>query len=204
MTDFDAVPDREQLQGNAKQRMRRATRTGLYAALATFFAVLAFALVISADESWTAGKVTALVVTVLVGTVLLLAGFLVVGRLNGGRELLFGADRATRRDVQRALRAGHTDNPRIDALARDSAAHGLRTRWTMWWFAAFALLQVVVLAFNIADRDDWWQVARHAGFAVMFGALLGGQVFQRRRWRRYLAHPAPSRAGTLAAGPPTR
>ncbi|WFE49933.1 hypothetical protein [Micromonospora sp. WMMD1155] len=87
--------------------------------------------------------------------------------------------------VRQALRAGHTDDPRVDALARREAERRRGGRWVLWILGAGVLLEalLVVGASHLSTRV----------IAVALGALWATQGWMRwrglREARRYLAGP---------------
>ncbi|MEV1154283.1 hypothetical protein AB0J27_02590 [Micromonospora chokoriensis] len=87
--------------------------------------------------------------------------------------------------VRQALRAGHTDDPRVDALARREAERRRGGRWVLWILGAGVLLEalLVVGASHLSTRV----------IAVALGAYWATQGWMRwrglREARRYLAGP---------------
>ncbi|SCG46614.1 hypothetical protein GA0074704_1919 [Micromonospora siamensis] len=93
--------------------------------------------------------------------------------------------------ARQALRAGHTDDPRVDALARKEAQRRLGERWLIWIFGTVALSQVVGA---IGGRPS------RVLLAVLSVGLWSVYAWQRRRGlreaRAYLARPAEGVAAT--------
>ncbi|MBY8870830.1 hypothetical protein K7640_03100 [Micromonospora sp. PLK6-60] len=93
------------------------------------------------------------------------------------------ADPETLRRVKRALRDGHTDDPRIDALARDEATRWLSQGWVRWGAVALLLSQTWLL---VRDADTVIRVVAAVGVLCAV-VLLWTQGWSRRQARRYLA-----------------
>ncbi|MFC0005761.1 hypothetical protein [Micromonospora siamensis] len=93
------------------------------------------------------------------------------------------ADPESMRRAKRALRDGHIDDPRIDALARDMATRTLAQGWLLWVGVLLLLTQGSQLAFD----DDL--AVRLTGAAGVLAALflIWTQLQGRRRARTYLA-----------------
>jgi MFS family permease len=116
--------------------------------------------------------------TVLLG--LLLVVFL--GILRRRRQpLVAGADRRTRLAVDKALRAGASDDPRIDALVEDLRGSSLSGNGMRVFFVVCA----AVAAGSAVFGDDTF-----ARVSAAFGALcmvfaIGAMTLQQRRISRY-------------------
>jgi predicted lysophospholipase L1 biosynthesis ABC-type transport system permease subunit len=98
--------------------------------------------------------------------------------------------RDTRRAVQRALRTGHADDARIDALARETADRTVRNKWLLILYAVLAVLQLALTIIRIADRDAEWQIAVSVVVTALFAGAAVLLWVTRRRSRRYLRNAA--------------
>ncbi|MET8041765.1 hypothetical protein ABZU25_12985 [Micromonospora sp. NPDC005215] len=96
-----------------------------------------------------------------------------------------GADPATKQQIGRALRDGSTDDPRLDALAREEARLRVGQRWLLWLFAVVVLTQLSAL---VTAANPFTRV-----LAVLLILLMAGSAWYRwrglREARRYLAGP---------------
>ncbi|MEV4625409.1 hypothetical protein AB0J90_03865 [Micromonospora sp. NPDC049523] len=181
MTGTEAGVGRLQLRERARHRVRR--RMGLIILLVGPLAGLAIiigGLVALGDTPplnlIMIGAGVALVTSALLGVVWL------VQRRRSDPPLILGADLATRRAVHRAIRAGHSDDTRIDLLARDLIARSPAQAWVPWLYVLLALLQVVLLLLGDRSTSD---VVR-ALITVPFFAVAAGYFWlYRRRMRRY-------------------
>ena len=120
---------------------------------------------------------------VLVGVALVAVGIAFVAvhvRRQTGYAVLRTLDRPTRKAVQRAIRTGRADDPRIAESARAVAAATPRQRWAPWLYAALMALQAVVLTQRIVDREP------RAVLSAVFLALFGFAWVTHRRWQRGL------------------
>ncbi|WP_141714681.1 hypothetical protein [Micromonospora mirobrigensis] len=95
-------------------------------------------------------------------------------------------------EVRQALGAGHSDDPRVDALARKEAERRLGERWILWLLGAGVLLEVLLVVG--ATRPSSRVVA------VLLAAFWGAAGWRRwrglREARAYLAAPAQGVAAT--------
>jgi hypothetical protein len=117
----------------------------------------------------------------------LLTPLLMHRRADG--PLVDGADPATRKAVTAAVRAGATDDPRIDDLVVD-----MRERGAPRWLAFTATAQLVgAIAFTAATvvTDDWIARVLLAGAAVGTLATAGLLLLRRRRLLAYRAGARP-------------
>lgn len=120
------------------------------------------------------------------GAALVTAGLLTaawfVQRDHVDPPLVAGADPETRRAVHRAIRVGHTDDQRIDLLARDLVAHRPAQPWVPWLLGALVLVSLVLLLLSDWETED---VVR----AVVAVPSLAAAAFlvrsQQRRLRDY-------------------
>ncbi|WP_305785080.1 hypothetical protein [Symbioplanes lichenis] len=167
-------------------------------AIAAAATVLAFGLGLSADRSLGARGWT----FIGVGLLLVVAGatavVLVIRRRLDNPELVAGLDRPSQRDVARALRNGRTDDPRIDAIIRQSAPRVISTRWVIVVFALVAALDVYLAAEEIADRD-WNGLVLRLASAVLFTLFAAYQWTQVRRYRAYVRQEGPAWPADTAA-----
>ncbi|WP_306204297.1 hypothetical protein [Actinoplanes sp. RD1] len=193
MTGTDPIPDRAELRERAAKRIRLLL---LVPAIAAATVVLAFGVAMDGSAG-TRGWIF-----IGVGLVLIAAGaaamMLVVRRRLANPELVSGLDRSSQREVARALRNGRTDDPRVDAIIRQSAARVIRTRWLTAVFALVAALDVYLAAEDIADRD-WDGLVFRLVSAVLFTLFAAYQWNQVRRYRAYLRQEGPARPADTAA-----
>ncbi|TDB99733.1 hypothetical protein E1091_06300 [Micromonospora fluostatini] len=153
------------------------------------------------------GRQPARVATVLlVALVPAMIGAAVLVALRRGRwrdlSRTTGADRATGRRVLQALREGGSDDPRIDALARDEAARQVRTRWLTWVFPVVAVNGANML---VTGTTTVVRVLGGLNVATMLVLTLASHRTVRRA-RRYLASPvrhpvAPGRRDGMTGAP---
>jgi hypothetical protein len=176
---MDEIPDRDLLQDQAARRMRGIgwvlAVCGVLAGVALGAGVVA-----SGGPRW-AGLLVTVPIILLFG----LLGWVSFRRAGRDPALFQGADRATQRAVGHALKAGGSDDPRVDALARDLAERNLRrpaTPWVMTACLAFAaagvLLSIIGGGFTLS------QVSGIVGFGALLYVVIN--VWQtRKRSRRY-------------------
>ncbi|MFI5497293.1 hypothetical protein [Actinoplanes sp. NPDC051859] len=192
MTSDDVVLDRDLLRRAAVARLRRARRVATGVALSIFLIVVVVAFLMSDDDSWSVSDVAVLLVPTVVGSLLLLLIFRLLRRQEDNPQLLFGADKADRAAVQRALRAGSTTDPRIDALARDTARHAVRRPWLLWWLVGLIVLSTALLVVRVIDGDTWREIGLSGLNSALFTAVAARLVMDRRRAQRFLQRPAPT------------
>jgi hypothetical protein len=124
------------------------------------------------------------VVLVLIGV-----GAIVVGVRRQRADPHIWVPRQHGAAVQRALRDGHADDPRIDALARSAAARAIRQRWTLWFLPFGVLLFGAATVSDLRDPDTtWWDLVGSAVWTALPAFVLVHQIVQLRRSRRYLEH----------------
>lgn len=187
--------ERADLTVRARQRLHRYG--WLYAGFAVLgaAAMAGFVLKLAADlppgrdptRLWVVGSLVTVFVLVPGG-----AAFVLMRRRARNPELLLGTKRSTQVAVRRALRDGHTTDPRIDTLARESARHQLyllrgRRRFLPWIFYVSALLYLTsVIVIWVGDGFRWYMPVQVFG---VIGLLLFGARFAIHvpRCRRYLA-----------------
>ncbi|SCE66742.1 hypothetical protein [Micromonospora mirobrigensis] len=181
--DHFSEPDRAALLADGHRRQRRLDLYVLSALLVLGVAAGATALLagdgtVDRDELWPVFLV--MLVPPLVGVVVALVfGRRITRRLPPQT----GADPATMRRAKRALRDGHTDDPRVDALARDMATRILAQGWLLWVGVLLLLTQGSRLAL---DDDLFVRVTGAVGaLAALF--LIWVHLHGRRRARTYLA-----------------
>jgi cyanate permease len=185
-----SLPDdeRARLDASARTRAQHSLRTVVLIVVAVGLVGYAAGMVAGND----AGAAIWIIAALPVVLALVLA--VLFHRLAARRPppLTSGADWETKRDVNRALRAGGTDDPRIDALVQDLRTKSARSDTVlMWLFAATASVQAVTLV--VVERP--WGRAM-AGLACAC-SLAAAALFwlQRRRVRRYRGlEPASRRA----------
>ena len=91
--------------------------------------------------------------------------------------------------VQRALRDGHADDPRVDALARSAATRTIRQHWMLWFLHFGVLLFGAATVTDLLDPDTtWWDLTSSAIWTAIPAIALGRLLVQLRRSRRYLEH----------------
>ena len=192
MTSEDAVPDRERLRHVAAQRTRRSW--WVVAALAAALFLLPLTLLIADGGPFSAGEIVVAFIPPTVAVLIGVVGLRRMRRREGGPELLAGADRGTRRAVQRALRTGRAPDARIDALAREAADRTLRNSWLIVVYAILLVVQLGLLIGRIVAADDLGRTILAAATSVCWAAVLGLWLVMRARSRRYLegaAHVEP-------------
>jgi len=84
---------------------------------------------VAAGRTDTPLELVLLTVPLAVIAIILVPFYLHSRRRRQALPLAVGADRRTRTQVQRAIRAGHTADRRIDALVRDLREYHHRSRW---------------------------------------------------------------------------
>ena len=114
-----------------------------------------------------------------------------VVRRRGGMpwygDQLRDADPAIRAEVWRSLKAGSSDDPEVDALARRVAARTLRGGISSRSMAAMIVALALLPLLNLLDRDPpWLTVAAQASGVGVLVALAALAYVCRRRSRRYL------------------
>jgi hypothetical protein len=103
--------------------------------------------------------------------------------------IVVGADPQTRAELYRALRDGHTSNPRIDAMLRAWRDRWLRHRWLVPLAALFNLIALIFV-------DD-------LGGRVLLG--VGALFMLAAVWRTERSHRQLRRyRGLVENGPPNR
>jgi hypothetical protein len=192
----EAIPDLERLRAASIARLRHAAAVaGLvtFSLIAVFVAVLFYLL----DDMRSRTGVMAVVVVFSVMAATALVAVLLLRRQEQDPPLLPGADKQTRIAVSRALRSGRSDDPRVDAIARDFAQRTLRRPWAVWLFGCWALVEATVTVLRLIDGDG---DALLSGALTVAFALMGvTAVVTQRRNRAYLAQPAPAKATDTAA-----
>ncbi|MFI5932880.1 hypothetical protein [Actinoplanes sp. NPDC051494] len=184
---MDEIPDRDLLRDRADRRMRL---------LGVLFAVLVGAALIG---GLTAGlgefrPILLVLVIVPIGVYALIRRT----RLTDP-TLLRGADTSTQRAVTRALKAGHSADPRVDALARDTARRTLRRRWTLATLIVAAVVMTGSLVLNLTDGELGTLAVIHAISAAAFVAATVNAALLIRRSRHYLREPGRAEAPETAA-----
>ncbi|MFI5931786.1 hypothetical protein [Actinoplanes sp. NPDC051494] len=122
-------------------------------------------------------------VFIVVGVLLVLAGLaVIVVRTVGAGSPLRGQGRETNRAVRRAIRAGGTDDPEIDRLAREVIRLTPRLRWGKYFYAGMLVLSLGLL---VIDHDSTGDIVRHAGTSVLWVGLIVLTVVHERRLDNY-------------------
>ena len=126
------------------------------------------------------------VVLVVVGGAIVVAGIagVVVQLIRGdhGLKRMRGESRETRRAVRRAIRDGHTDNPRIDELAREVIRSSPRLRWAKYFFGLMLMLSVGLLMTDLVEMS---QVVRHGLESTLWIGLIVLSIINERRLNGY-------------------
>ncbi|MCO8271341.1 hypothetical protein M1L60_12125 [Actinoplanes sp. TRM 88003] len=122
----------------------------------------------------------------LSGVSLILIGLVVavvqLRRGDIGFGQLPGEDRETRRAVRRAIRDGHTDDARIDQLARRILRSTPRVHWAPYFFATMLVLSIAVL---IGVAFTGGKVALPASQILLWAALIALDAVNKRRAANY-------------------
>lgn len=181
---MDEIPDRDLLRERADRRLRL---------IRTLFAVLLGVALIGGAAAGFGGFHPIMLVLVLVPLVV----YLVMSRATP--TLLQGADTDTQRAVGHALKAGHSNDPRVEALARDTARRTLRRRWTLAALILAALMMTLSLVLNLMDGKLGVFALVHAVGAAAFVAATVNAGLLIRRSRRFLGEPGPAEARDTAA-----
>ncbi|MGI5212410.1 hypothetical protein [Plantactinospora sp. CA-290183] len=173
--------ERTMLRDRARQRLtRRMWLSAIVVSVAVAVPVILGGLLVGSEVS------TGSWVLIGGGAGLLIAGLLVLAWQFGRRRidppLVEGSDPATRRAVRRALRDGHTDDPRVDELAHDLIARNLPAGWVPLFCAGLAVLSLMMLLLGDRDPGD---IARTV-VTVPLAGIAGYQSWrQRRRMQDY-------------------
>lgn len=102
-----------------------------------------------------------------------------------------GQDRRTIRAVRRAIRDGGTNDPRVNALARQVVRSTPRWRWPRYFYALMLAIALARLAFTARMLIE---VALQVAFVALFVGLLVSIEVHNRRLANYRGLPAsPSR-----------
>ena len=137
------------------------------------------------------GAVTLLVVVLLVVVGIPVAALVYRRRRGGAPALVVGADRTTRKAVQRTLRTGHTHDPHLDVLARDLAEKTLRTAYVRWVFLGAFILTGAGQILQVVGGVAWWRAATSVLLLVSTATVGGALDLNVRRSRRYLRGGPP-------------
>ena len=190
-------PDRERadLEQAARSRVRRWDRLALAVCMtAPILGVGIGVYLAGADEprgTPSPGAVALLVVVLLVVVGIPVGALVYRRRRAGAPALVVGADRATRKAVQRTLRTGHTHDAHLDVLARDLAEKTLRTAYVRWVFLGSFLLAGLGMILQAAGGVAWWRAAISALLLVSTATVGGALELNVRRSRRYLRSGRP-------------
>jgi len=184
--------ERARLDASSRARARGNLRTVLVIVMAVGVVGYAAGLAAVTVESGAPRRAVWIIAALPVLTAVVLA--LVFHRIASRHRqpLLDGSDRQTQKAVHRALRAGSTDDPRIDALVQDLRTTDRRQNLVLVvLFGATAVIQAV--AFLAADETFMRIVFGVATAASLAAAALFW--LQRRRAQRYRGlEPASRRA----------
>jgi hypothetical protein len=197
VSEAEAIPDRDRLRSAAVAHTRQAVKRAAIVTVGLFVAFVAVVFV-TLDDMRSRDGALAVVVALAVLGVAALVGFGVLRAQSRNPELLLSADSRTRRAVALALRTGHSDDARIDALARDSARRTLRRPWPVWGPAFLVLLEALVTVSQLISRD-WWQALFFGIFTAGFAVQTARGVAELRRRRDYLRQGRPAQATDTAA-----
>lgn len=97
-------------------------------------------------------------------------------------------ERGSWRIVWRALRVGHVDDPRYEALTRQTADRNVRNGWLPVLFAVACAIQLTLVAVRLARGAEWSGTVAAAASALFLAIGLCVLWVARRRSRRYLAN----------------
>ncbi|WP_250006809.1 hypothetical protein [Actinoplanes sp. M2I2] len=103
-------------------------------------------------------------------------------------------ERGSWRVVWRALRVGHVDDPRFEALTRQAADRNVRNGWLLGFLAVMLVFQAGLFIAKVVRGTDGLELAFAALVVVLAAVGVGVSWVARRRSRRYLAtapDPAP-------------
>lgn len=194
VTSDDAIPDREQLQQSGVRRTRRGT---LISVIMVAGLLLLTPVVLEFTDP-DAHRSAPILLLGLIPAVLVLAIVLPMVWWLRRRHpqwqtppLSAGAQRNTRRAVQRAIRTGNnTPDARVNALAREQAEKTVRNTRALKIYAGILVLQLGPLILRIADGGSKYTLM----FAVLGDALWASALVvlavNLSRARRYLRdHP---------------
>ena len=140
---------------------------------------------------------------IVLGVALVVAGVTVIAVVLHRRLSAPVVSRSTRAAIDNALRAGWSDDPRIDAHTRATAARTLRQRRVLWVLPFAMLLYAAGTVTAVLDADShWWDMARHAVWLVLASVFFAYQLVRVRRSRRYLQrqHPGATGSGGVEVG----
>jgi hypothetical protein len=180
--------ERARLDASSRARARHSLRTVLVIVAAVGVVGYAAGMIAANDNSAAIRIIAAVPVVLAIGLALLFHRLATRRR----QPLMSGADRQTQRDVNRALRAGGTDDARIDALVQDlRQTSARRDTILIWLFGATALVQAAALV--VVERPSGRAMAALACAVSLAAATLFW--LQRRRVQRYRGlEPASRRA----------
>ncbi|WP_067508405.1 hypothetical protein [Actinoplanes sp. TFC3] len=178
---MDVIPDRDLLHARAVRRVRGLG--WMFAVIGVLAGAAMMAGVLAAGGGLWWGLLLPLIFVAIFGAL----AWRMFRRADRDAMLFQGADRATQRSVSLALKAGGSDDPRIDALARDLAERSLRRTVAPWAMTGSIALVAVGLLLNLFDgKFGFNQGAGLIGLAALVWVVVN--VWQTRaRSRRYLA-----------------
>lgn len=114
------------------------------------------------------------------GGLMIVLNFAMVRR--GIVPIVPGDDAATRKAVRRAVRDGHADDRRIDALARDFVGRSPRVPWLPYLYLALVALAVLRLIGGAHQTRD---IVVQSTLAVIWLVCAAGARRQQRRLTTY-------------------
>jgi Kef-type K+ transport system membrane component KefB len=176
--------ERERLAARAEKRSRDGNRVVIVVVAIVGLLAVVLGIVValatgddSADDPaiWAVSGIPIVVAVVL--------AFVLTRLMRKVRQpLLAGADKATQKAVQQALKAGHTDDPRIDALVQDLRQDGdRRTLFGVALFAVAAICQIITAVLT----DITWVRILFVGTALLSLVVVGQLRIGQRRLQRY-------------------
>ncbi|GAA2548649.1 hypothetical protein GCM10010435_17770 [Winogradskya consettensis] len=191
MTVDDVIPDRDLLRARATRRLRL---------LGVVFAVLAGLGCVALLVGVFLTSSPVLLVPLAFLLALALLPVYTFRRVARNPALLQGADVTTQRAVSRAFKTGHAADPRVDALARDAAAHNRRNSWAPWLLTVATALVVGSFVLNIIGGGLEPADSLLLGGVIAFGYVTVVTWLSTVRSRRYgLGQPGPAEGGDTAA-----
>ena len=105
-----------------------------------------------------------------------------VVRGDHGLRRMQGESRDTRRAVRRAIRDGHTDDLRIDQLAREVIRLTPRIRWAKYFFGSMLALSIALL---FSSLNEPIQVIRHVSESALWIGFIVLNIVNERRLDGY-------------------
>ncbi|WP_067498468.1 hypothetical protein [Actinoplanes sp. TFC3] len=180
------IADRERLLAAALARRSRAH--WILAGVVAFLAVAGALIGLLAAGRGMAGRDVLLATAPLAFFALVAAALIPIVRRRDLQEpaLVSGADKATQRAVQAALRTGSSPDARIDALTRDSAGKTLRDSAQLRLFIVVAGVELVGATLQIIGGAGPGSLVSALCLLLVAGLLITTNVLTHRRSSRYL------------------